>query len=221
MALALGGACADGAPGDQVGNELRAQQVQEFGAGRQAQGGQLEQQAPGALQAFVDGEAAIQVRIVDVALPADGGARLLEVGAHHDEQVVLQGIGNLLQALRVFDGLVVVMDGARADHDHQPVVAAVQHVGDRRAAAFHQCQCVVANGHAFLQERGRDERTDGADAHVVDAGGVEGAVAGADFGVVEGVVEAGHGRGCDSGLMASPIVLPAPPSPGRLTSPRR
>ena len=48
---------------------------------------------------------------------------------------------------------------------------------------------------ALLQERGGHEGTHGADAHVVDAGGVEGAVAGADFGVVAGVVEARHGRG--------------------------
>ena len=37
VALALGGARADRAPGDQVGDELRAQQVEELGAGRQAQ----------------------------------------------------------------------------------------------------------------------------------------------------------------------------------------
>ena len=195
MALALGGAGADGTPGNQVGNELRAQQVEKLGAGRQAQRGQLEQQAPRALQPFVDREAAVQVRVVDVALPAHGGARLLEIGTHHDQEVVLQRVGDGLQALRVFDGLVVVVDGAWPDHDDQPVVAAVQHVGDGRAAAFDQRQRVVAHGHALLQQGRGDERTDGADAHIVDPGGVERAVAGADLGIVEGVVEAGHGGG--------------------------
>jgi hypothetical protein len=33
------------------------------------------------------------VRVVDVALPAHGGARLFKVHAHHDEQIVLQRIG--------------------------------------------------------------------------------------------------------------------------------
>ncbi len=193
MALALGGARSNGTPGDQVGNELRAQQVEKLGAGRQAQGRQFEQQAPRALQPFIDCETAVQVRVVDVALPAHGSARLFEIGAHHDQQVVLQGIGDLLQTLCVFDGLVVVMDGAWTDHHHQPVVATVQHVGDCRAAAFDQRQRVVAHRHALLQQGRGDERTNGADAHVVDPGGVERAVAGADFGVVEGVVEAGHG----------------------------
>jgi len=41
-------------------------------------------------QAVVDAEAAVEVRVVDQALPADGGARLLEVHAHHDLEVALQ-----------------------------------------------------------------------------------------------------------------------------------
>jgi hypothetical protein len=44
MALALGGARADGAPRDQVRDVLRAQQVEEFGRRRQAQRVDVEQQ---------------------------------------------------------------------------------------------------------------------------------------------------------------------------------
>ena len=103
---------------------------------------QLEQQPPGALQAFVDGEAAVEVRVVDVALPADRRARLLEVGAHDDEQIVLQLGRHRLQAQRVLDRLVVVVDRARPDDDDEPVVAAVQDRGDRGAAAFDEGQRV-------------------------------------------------------------------------------
>lgn len=85
---------------------------------------------------LVDAETAVQARIVDVALPAHGGARLLEVHAHDDEQVVGQRVGRLLELARVLHGLFVVVDGAGADHHHQPVVAAVQHVGDARAAVL-------------------------------------------------------------------------------------
>ena len=105
------------------------------------------------------------------------------------EQVVLQLVGHRLQALRVLDRLVVVVDRARADDDDEPVVAAVQHVGDRGAAAFDERQRVVAHRHPLLQQRRRDQRADGADAHVVDAGGVERAVARADLAVVQGIVE--------------------------------
>jgi hypothetical protein len=193
MALALGRARADRAPGDQVGDELRAQQVEELGAGGQAQRGEVEQQLARALEPFVDREAAVEVRVVDVALPADRGARLLEVRPHDDEQVVLQRVRRRLQPLAVLHRLVVVVDGARPHDDDEAVVAPVQHVGDGVAALLDQLERVVAHRHPFLQECRRDERPDGADAHVVDARGVEGAVADADLAVVAGVVDGIHG----------------------------
>jgi hypothetical protein len=151
--------------------------------------GQLEQELPGALEAFVDGEAAVEVRVVDVALPADGRARLLEVGAHDDEEIVLQLGRHRLQAQRVLDRLVVIVDRARADDDDEPVVAAMQDRGDRGAAAFDEGERIGPDRHPLLQQRRRDERTDGADAHVVDPGRVERAVARADLAVVLGIVE--------------------------------
>ena len=41
-------------------------------------------------QAFANIVAAINIRVVDQALPADGGARLLEVHAHDDEQLLTE-----------------------------------------------------------------------------------------------------------------------------------
>ena len=52
-------------------------------------------------QAFVDGEAAVEMRVVDVALPADRRARLLEVEAHQHEQFVPDLGTQLLQAAGV------------------------------------------------------------------------------------------------------------------------
>jgi len=37
---------------------------------------------------MIDVEAPIEVGVVDQSLPANGRARLLEVRAHHDEEVV-------------------------------------------------------------------------------------------------------------------------------------
>ena len=88
MHLALGGARADGAPGDQVRDVLRRDHVEVLGAGRQVELVDLEQDAPREAQAFVDAEAVVEARIVDEALPADGGARLLEIHAHHDDEAV-------------------------------------------------------------------------------------------------------------------------------------
>jgi hypothetical protein len=174
VALALGGARADGAPAHQVADELRAQQVQELGAHRQPDFQHVQQQLARQLQPFVDGKAAVQVRVVDVALPAHGGAGLLEVHAHHDQQVVLQRVGLLFQRARVFHRLVVVVDGAGPHHHDQPVVGAVQHARERGAAAFHQRLRGGGCGQPFVQQGRGDQRAHRADARVVDAGGVVG-----------------------------------------------
>ena len=64
------------------------------------------------------------MRIVDEALPADGGAGLLEVDAHDDAQVGGEfGDGGFEQGGVFARGLGVV-DGAGADEDEQARVAA-------------------------------------------------------------------------------------------------
>ena len=209
VTLALGRARADGAPGDQVGDKLRAQQIEELRARGQAERRQLQQQAPRTLQTFVDREAAVEVRVVDVTLPAHRRARLLEVGAHDNQQVVVQFVGHGLQAVAVFERLVVVVDRAGADHDDKALIPAMQHFGERGAARFHEQQCVVAHRDALLQQGGRDQRADGADAHVIDAGGVERAVTGSDLAIVEGVVEGDHGMGGLGWLLISSAALRA------------
>ena len=225
VARALGRARADRAPGDQVGDVLRAEQVEELGAGGHAEAGQVEEEAARQLQAFVDREAAVEVRIVDVALPAERRARLLEVGAHDDQELVAQPVGRRLQPGRVLDRLVVVVDRAGTDDDHQAPVAAVQHRGDRRPARLDQGERVVVDRNAFLQQRRRDQRPDRADAHVVDARRVERAAAAARFAVVAGVVDCRHGGTihCTSPLQSmTPLNLldPCPP-PASFSPPSR
>ena len=140
----------------------------------------LEQQAARALRRpSLMAEAAVEVRVVDVALPADGGARLLEVDAHDDEQVALQRVGHRLQAARVFDAPGRGRGSSR---------------GRRRPPAGRRAPCRTAamaararsppaparrraTGTSLQQQRRRDERAHGADAHVVDARQVERAVA--------------------------------------------
>ena len=62
MGLALGGARADSAPGNQVGVVLGADQVQVLGTGGQTHFSQVRQQLPGQVQTLVDLEGVIQVR---------------------------------------------------------------------------------------------------------------------------------------------------------------
>ncbi|MPM90374.1 hypothetical protein SDC9_137495 [bioreactor metagenome] len=151
VALAFRGARADGAPAHQIADELWRQQIQKLGAHRQAQFQNLQQQGAGHLQAVVDGEAAVHARVVDVALPAHGGARFFEVHAHHHQQIIRQLFGVRSQLVGIFHGLFVVVDGARAHHHHQPVVLTVQHARDGGAAAFHHFQRRWRRGQPLLQ----------------------------------------------------------------------
>ena len=94
--LAFGGARADGAPGNQVADELGAEQVQKLGAGRQAQFDDVQQQLPRTLQPVVDGKTAVQMGVVDIPFPAHRGARFFKIHAHDDEQFFLELLRHLL-----------------------------------------------------------------------------------------------------------------------------
>jgi hypothetical protein len=120
-------AAADRAPGDEVGDVLRRDRVEELAADRQARAEHLEQETAGHAQARVDVAGAVEVGIVDQALPADGRPRLLEVHAHHHEQVVGEPFGLGAQLLGVLACGLDVVDAAGADDDHQPVIVAIEH----------------------------------------------------------------------------------------------
>src|SRR5690606_22093756 len=77
--LAFRGARPDGAPRDQIRDELWADRVEKLRCRREPQLQHAEQERPRDAQATVDGETTVQVRIVDQPLPTHGGARLLEV----------------------------------------------------------------------------------------------------------------------------------------------
>jgi hypothetical protein len=117
MNLALGGARADRAPRDQVGGELRRDRVEELAAGRQPELVQIEEEPARPAQALVDGEASVEVRIIDQTLPADRGPRLLEVHAHDDAEVGGQLPRQLAQAPAVVEASFRVMDRAGSDDD--------------------------------------------------------------------------------------------------------
>ncbi|MPN04755.1 hypothetical protein SDC9_152002 [bioreactor metagenome] len=126
MHLRLGRPRADGAPGDQVSRVLRRDGIEEFCRARQAQLIDLEQDATRQTQAFVDAEGVVEARVVDQAFPAHRGARLLEIHAHDNDQVVSKALGLLGQLLRVVHRQVVIVNRARADDDQQTVIGTMQ-----------------------------------------------------------------------------------------------
>ncbi|MNH11698.1 hypothetical protein D3C79_712200 [compost metagenome] len=124
LAVHLGfcGACAYGAPGDEVADVLAGHHVEEFGGGGHAHLVDVHQQLAGQLQPLVHVETAVEARIVDEPLPAHYGARLLEVGAHHYAQALFVLLAQGVQALGVFTGGGRVVDGAGADDDQQALI---------------------------------------------------------------------------------------------------
>src|SRR2546425_8014908 len=163
MDLALRRARADRAPDDEVRDELRGDRIEEFAARGEAKLDQVEQESARETEAFVDGEGAVEVRVVDEPLPAHRGARLLEVDAHHDPEVVAELVGQLLQPARVVEPGHRVVDGAGTDDDEQAAVFAAQDAGDLLAGAADDQRALLAERQLLEQDRRRGERADALD----------------------------------------------------------
>ena len=85
--LTLGGARADGAPGNEIGQILRRNHIEKFAARRHAAFVEVEQKVAGDAQTVVDVKTAVKIGVVDQPFPSHGGARLLKIDAHDDQQI--------------------------------------------------------------------------------------------------------------------------------------
>ncbi len=132
--LRFGGACADGRPRDQVAQVLRRDRVQCLGSCWQAQLAHVQQELARLFHAGIDAEGIVHVRVVDIALPAGGGAGFLEIHAHHQQHRVLDFFLQRLQAARIVEAGDGIVDRARADDDEQALVLAVEDVAQVLAA---------------------------------------------------------------------------------------
>ena len=88
MHLTLRGPGPDGPPGDEVREELGRDRVEEFAPRGQPEVGEIREKLARDPEASVDSKAPVDVGVADQALPTDAGSRLLEVDAHHHQQVV-------------------------------------------------------------------------------------------------------------------------------------
>ena len=126
----LGGAGADCRPGDDVGDVLGDDRVEHFGGDRQPDVDDAEHQLAGDEDPFFDVVGLVEIRVVDQPLPADGGAGFLEIGAHHQQDMVLHLVAQLAEPLGIFDRRTCVVKGTRT-HDHQEFLRlAVEDVAD-------------------------------------------------------------------------------------------
>ncbi|WTW15052.1 hypothetical protein OHU89_04725 [Streptomyces sp. NBC_00019] len=168
--LALRRARADGTPCHRVGDVLRAGRLQELTPHRQSRVEHVEQDLTGHAQPQLHVMGAVQVRVVDQALPTDGRTRLLEAHAHHHAQVVTERGDRCRQSVCVVPGCGRVVHRARADDQEEPIVLTGQHRVDGAATALHQ-GCAGRTQWKLAAEGGRgDEGLEAGDAKIVGLG---------------------------------------------------
>ena len=126
--LTGGGPGADRTVADQVGNVLRHDRIKELAADRQAQARHVEKQLAADTEPGVDVERAVEVGVVEQALPPECGARLFEVDAHDDVQIVPQFFGLGGQPAGVVHRRFRIVHRARTDYDDQTIVVTVEDV---------------------------------------------------------------------------------------------
>lgn len=155
--LRFRGAGADGTNRNKIGEELGGDCVEHLAGDGHARSRKIAEELAGDAQALVDLEGGVDVRVVDEALPADGGARLLEVSAHDDAEVGGELRGEGLEAATVLDCCGRVVEGAWTDDDEETVVFAHDDVDGLVAAADDGLEGGVGHGDLGGEEGGGDQ----------------------------------------------------------------
>jgi len=123
--LGLGRASTNSANGQTVSQELRRDGIQHLASNRHALVGQVNEHLARRAQTLVDFEAVVEIRVVDKTLPAHSGTWLLEVRAHHNQQLILIFLLQLQKLVAVFEGHGGVVDRAGSDDDEETVLVGV------------------------------------------------------------------------------------------------
>ena len=137
----------------------------------------VEQELARLFHADIDAEAIVHERVVDVALPADGGARLFEIDAHDDLQGVAHFIGQRLQAAGVIEAGDRVVDRAGADDDEQAMVLALENLAQQSATVGDGLGGLGADRQAGVDFLRRRHGVEGGDVDVFDVDGAHGLLA--------------------------------------------
>lgn len=171
MELGLGGASTDGTPGDEIGDVLGGDGIEQLGADGDATVGELAEQVAGDTDTLVDLEGAVDVRVVDQTLPANSRAGLFaaersvnfemrrrrdsQVSTHDDEEAV--PLGDLgLEELSILESLGRVVDGAGPDNDEQTVILAGDDARGSEAGTSNGVLGALGGREVVLEQRGLD-----------------------------------------------------------------
>ena len=108
---------------------MRRERVEELGGGRETDLTDIHEELTCASEAFCHIAGAIEVRVVNQALPSDGCSGFFEVDAHDDHDVFADFVGEFDESFGVFASRGFVVDGAWSGDDEQPVVFTGDDVG--------------------------------------------------------------------------------------------
>lgn len=137
---------------------LRNGGVQKFGRRSKSHVGHVGKELARNAKANVDLERTIDVRIVDEALPADGGSWLFEVAPHHYNQFVRVSVGQLLQFFGVIQHRDRIVDRAWANDQNQPLVFSAQRSLDLASCAVDEICSLIGERDLFDKNRRRQKR---------------------------------------------------------------
>ena len=157
MGLGFRGAGANRGPADHIGQILGDNRIEEFRGGREAEGGDFQQNPAGQTETCRQVAGIVHPRIVDQAFPSDRGARLLEIDAHENADRILQFGPERRQTPRVIEGALRIMDRARTDDGEEARVATLQNGLSFGAAAHHGRKGNAAGRQFFLDHLRGDE----------------------------------------------------------------
>jgi len=165
--LGLGGTGTNGTNGDTVGKELRRNGIEHLGSNRQTLAGQVNEQLTRNAETLVNLEGVVDIGIVDETLPANGCSGLLEVGAHHDAEIVGELVRELLESGSVFLGSGRVVNGAGTDNDEESVALAKDNVGSILTALDNGVCGLLGKRNLGGEKSGRDQRILSEDSGVI------------------------------------------------------
>lgn len=158
--LALGGSRTDSADRQQISKELGRDRIEHLAGNGHALVRQVDEQLSRQTQALVDLEAVVDIGVVDQTLPSHSRARLLQVGAHHDEQLILMLLLGGEEQVAVLERGLGVVDGAGANDDQEPLllVGAIDN-GSGLLATVDDCLLRLGRlGNLVLEQIGRSQR---------------------------------------------------------------